>query len=542
MVQLRYIETDDFIVFEKPIGLNSHAVDPGKEGLVEFLSEKLSQKLHIISRLDQPTSGLILIAKDPSVQKINTLWEKPETQKVYLLLTDKKYCEAIAKCPHFISHFPDSTLNSPHFMINTEIKKEGKGFLSLPSSLPNSATEFLFLKSIGNKFLWQATLHTGKTHQIRLHCQNLKMPILGDTLYGGSAFYRVCLHSWKITINQQSFVSSLPVFADSELPSFPTSQIILEAIHKRQENYTLDNSDCFRWLHQEVPGLKLDQFGKYLYLYDYENHTSTNLAIPKLLVDKLQLPLFVRKMQNRGSNPNENSLFLYEPKSHTLTPTSEMLRWQAMENEICFELRTHQGLSPGLFLDQRENRQWVKNNSHNKTVLNLFSYTSGFSLAAAIGGAKTVDTVDVSKNFIEWSQQNFEINKIDLQAKENVEKKFRFWVQDCLLFLKIAKKKNKKWDMIICDPPTFGRSKNGIFQIENNFEEIINDIFSLLENKGVILLSLNYEKWSQVEIERRVKISLQGCKFELKRSPYQSLEFDYPHQTPLMKSLLICKG
>lgn len=542
MVRLCYEETDEFIIFNKPIGLNTHAVDSGKDGLVEFLSEKLKQKLYPVSRLDQATSGIILFANASSVQKISQLEANKEIIKEYLLLTDRPFnlsrVHELDKC-HF-SLLKNHSEEKPHFLFKTEITQKDKIYKSHLNSHTNAESEFSFVRKMGETYLWSVRLHTGKTHQIRLHCQNLQMPILGDSLYQGTSFYRICLHSVKLTFFGKSYESDLPLWADEFASQFLNlkreHQITLEAIEKRRLNYQVDSNDCFRWLHQEIPVLKLDQFGEYLYLYDYSSEASFSGEVIELISKFFKKSVFIRQMKNRGDDPNENNLWIFRLQEQKREKVIEPITWIAYENGSKYELRTHQGLSPGLFLDQRENRRWVFENSKGKNILNLFSYTGGFSLMAAVGGASGIDTVDVSQKFIQWSQKNFEIN--DLVTSDS-EKKFRFWVQDCLVFLKIAVKKRKKWDLIVLDPPTFGRSKFGVFQIEKNFDELLTNVSLLVSEGGKILLSTNFEKWNYFDLISNVKKNLKGYNYEIFKAPSQSLDFDYPHQNSLMKSMII---
>ncbi len=542
MVRLCYEETDEFIIFKKPIGLNTHAVDLGKDGLVEFLSEKLKQKLYPVSRLDQATSGIILFAKESSVQKISKLEADKKIVKEYLLLTDRPFNLSVAheldKC-HF-AFLKNHSEEKPHFLIKTEITQNDKIYRSLLNSHTNAESEFLFVEKMGESYLWSVRLHTGKTHQIRLHCQNLQMPILGDSLYQGTSFYRLCLHSAKLTLSERTYDSDLPLWAEDFASQFLNLkrelQIILEAIEKRKLNYQMDSNDCFRWLHQEIPVLKLDQLGEYLYLYDYSSKASFSDEVIELISKSFKKSVFIRHMKNRGDDPNDNNLWIFRFQHQKREKVIEPISWTAYENGSKYELRTHQGLSPGLFLDQRENRRWVFENSKGKNILNLFSYTGGFSLMAAAGGANGIDTVDVSQKFIQWSQKNFEIN--DLVTSDS-EKKFRFWVQDCLVFLKIAVKKKKKWDLIVLDPPTFGRSKFGVFQIEKNFDELLKNVSLLVSKGGKVLLSTNFEKWNYFDLTSRVKKTLTGSNYQIFKAPSQSLDFDYPHQNSLMKSMII---
>ena len=105
---------------------------------------------------------------------------------------------------------------------------------------------------------------------------------------------------------------------------------------------------------------------------------------------------FIEVRGNRGRTPNEEPTI--DGAGSEPTPAS----WIACEGRLQFEFRREQGLSPGLFLDQRRNRKWVLENAHDCDVLNLFCYTGGFSVAAAIGGAAKVVSVDLSKTFMAW--------------------------------------------------------------------------------------------------------------------------------------------
>lgn len=562
-MKLRYQETEDFLIFNKPIGLNSHAVDFDKPGLAEYLTEKLSLNLHVVSRLDQSTSGLILFAKDHSVSRINSEWNGERIEKHYLFLT---------------SSLPKDLplpIENQQLTVKSLITQQGKNFISdLSSKEPNAETVFTFKTKILKYYLWEAQLKTGKTHQIRLHCQNMGMPILGDKIYGGESFYRLALHSQRLVFNEQVYISEPPVWARNQAKQFLSlakdQQVLLESIEFRNNIFLFEEQDALRWLHQEISGLKIDQYGEVIFIYDYGKISNLEQLIPLIVKTFPKKSHYLRKMQNRGDDPNENLLFSIDPLDFSLRPVLEGKTWIAQENNCKYELRSHQGLSPGLFLDQRENRLWVKENSWNKSVLNLFSYTGGFSLAAGLGGARSVETVDVSKNFVEWSKINFQHNhmlnnlkneasKTDSEIQDITSKdteKYFFWVQDSLFFLKMAIKKNRTWDIVICDPPTFGRSSKGVFQIEKNFLEMLDLLLSVTANKGHLLISTNYEKWDQKTFEEKISKYIQVKKtnltnviskneipqFKLIKSKLQSLDFDFPHQVSLLKSIIIAKN
>jgi 23S rRNA (cytosine1962-C5)-methyltransferase len=212
----------------------------------------------------------------------------------------------------------------------------------------------------------------------------------------------------------------------------------------------------------------------------------------------------------------------------TLIHDPEINQWVANEEGIPYQFRTDSGFSAGLFLDQRMNRLWVADHAHEKTVLNLFSYTSGFSVVAGLAHAKKVTSVDASKKFLEWSKENFRLNHMNPDASE-------FFAQDCLVFLNGSKKRNRKWDLIICDPPSFGRSQDAVWKIERNIFELSELLWACLEKNGKILFTCNFEKWTRKELIQNFTKKLPHGSFSVTRMPLFSLDFG---ETDEVKSLM----
>ena len=202
----------------------------------------------------------------------------------------------------------------------------------------------------------------------------------------------------------------------------------------------------------------------------------------------------------------------------------------------------------------------MRENAKDKSVLNLFSYTGGFSVNAALGGAKEVVTVDVSANFLEWSKVNFSINgleipkageapaerpKLDyksLMSNEPVKPRYEFWLQDSLLFLKGTTKRKRKFDLIICDPPSFGRSKSGTFSISKNYEELLVHCLYCLGKGGFLMFCTNYEKWTMADLIKNIQRLKNQFNFTILSSPGRCLDFELPDEEPLMKSIVLRKS
>src|SRR5205807_7003290 len=137
----------------------------------------------------------------------------------------------------------------------------------------------------------------------------------------------------------------------------------------------------------------------------------------------------------------------------------------------------------GLFIDQRENRRYLRQVAP-KRLLNCFAYTCSFSVAAASVGAQTVN-IDLSKKSLERGRENFALNSLPTGDH-------RFISDDVLSVLPRLARQGEKFDSIILDPPTFSRSHRGkTFHVENDFERLLLQALEVVERDGRILLSTN---------------------------------------------------
>jgi 23S rRNA (cytosine1962-C5)-methyltransferase len=154
-----------------------------------------------------------------------------------------------------------------------------------------------------------------------------------------------------------------------------------------------------------------------------------------------------------------------------------------MERGLRFEIDFSVGYSVGLFIDQRENRSFIRKSAP-KRMLNCFAYTCSFSVAAAIAGANTV-SVDLSQKSLERGRGNFVLN--NLPAKGH-----HFIADDVFEVLPRLSRKGEKFDSIVLDPPTFSRSHRGkTFQIESDFEGLVMVALEVADRDCRILLSTN---------------------------------------------------
>ncbi|GAB3476381.1 class I SAM-dependent methyltransferase [Marinomonas epiphytica] len=152
----------------------------------------------------------------------------------------------------------------------------------------------------------------------------------------------------------------------------------------------------------------------------------------------------------------------------------------AIEEGLFYKLDLMKNQNTGLFLDMRFGRNWVKENSAGKNVLNLFAYTCGFSVAAMAGKAKQVINFDMAKGALNRGRENHRLNQIDTS-------KVHFFAHDILKsWGKI--RKYGSYDLIIIDPPTF---QKGSFAITKDYQKILRRLPDLLKMNGQVLACVN---------------------------------------------------
>jgi 23S rRNA (cytosine1962-C5)-methyltransferase len=215
-------------------------------------------------------------------------------------------------------------------------------------------------------------------------------------------------------------------------------------------------------------------------------------------------------------------------------PASEEIT--IIENGLRYGIRFTEGYSVGLFLDQRDNRRrlLVKHAGGDFPlfpegvrefhVLNTFAYTCGFSVCAAAAGAKTT-SLDLSKKYLEWGRDNFRLNGLDPQAHD-------FIYGDVFDWLKRLGKKNRLFDLVVLDPPTFSSSKeSGIFRAEKDYGTLAQAAIAVLRPGGVLLASTNA---ARLEPESFVR-SVQDAASKRGRKVVQQRYFPQPPDFPVSR-------
>jgi len=193
-----------------------------------------------------------------------------------------------------------------------------------------------------------------------------------------------------------------------------------------------------------------------------------------------------------------------EPPRLIFGDPSENLQSIATERHLKFGIDFGTGYSPGLFLDQRENRRYVRHVAP-KRLLNCFAYTCSFSVSAAYVGAATLN-IDLSKKSLARGRANFALNCLP-----TIE--HRFIADDVRAVLPRLVRKGEKFDVIILDPPTFSRSSGGkTFQVEHDFEDLLINALALTERDSHVLVSTNCSALREHALEVMARYCLKATR------------------------------
>ena len=265
-----------------------------------------------------------------------------------------------------------------------------------------------------------------------------------------------------------------------------------------RKNLDLSKTNTFRALHRgewRALDASIDIYGDWFLIWVYGTAPNSQKFIDELAqatTTHFQTKGGVIKFPQK--NPHGKGLITEQVVVGTAPPP-----WfTVQENGMLFEVTLTEKQHTGLFLDQRDNRRWVFENSRGARVANLFCFTSSFSVAALLGGAESVHSVDITKSVLSWSEKNLALNDIK-NPTEN--KRAFFYCDDVREWLRrqmgrVAKDPSLQFDIIVCDPPTFasGDKKHGVFDVEKEWVNLVEACRKIAKPGAHLLFSTNFQK------------------------------------------------
>ena len=274
------------------------------------------------------------------------------------------------------------------------------------------------------------------------------------------------------------------------------------------------NDECCRVVERHVAGFVAERYGPCLWVAWHRSSAPTpgDVAAVESLARAVGCNHWlIDEMLNRGDTPNA---------TRRLASSAFPQRWTAKEADARYILRSDRGQAPGLFLDQRTNRREVAASSEDARVLNLFAYTCSFSVVAALGRASQTVNVDASGPFLDWGRDNFQLNA--LERPQDL-----FWKGDVRDFLKLARKRAERFDLIVLDPPTFSRSRKRPFNVRNELVPLAGQCLELLSPGGKMLVATNLSSWSRDDLAKMVAPMARGASIRSQPLPIGIAESEH---------------
>lgn len=509
MLPCLIFEDEHLLVVNKPAGLNTHAPSPhAGEGLYDWLRNREPRwaRLAIIHRLDKETSGVMVFAKTPLANRsLTAQFTAHSIHKKYLLLTDRP-------------------VGQGELTVKSALVRAGERYVSRPVHKGAKTAETHFVecrmpnaecRGSGGCRMVEAEPLTGRTHQIRVHAADKSFPVLGDTLYGGTPAPRVYLHAAKLTLQHPASGEELSFQAPTG-PDWPGTQASgpagaledrcrgvgpLPFLALREALIEPELTNAYRLIHGASDGWSgwyVERLGEFLLSQSAQALSQEQREELGRLVKVFSARGACHKLLTRQVRRTAQA----EASPQWVLGDTATERFTVRENGLQFELSFREGYSVGLFLDQRDNRRRLlarhvaadfpllpPATAHEPwEMLNTFAYTCGFSVCAAKAGAHTT-SLDLSKRWLDWGRRNFLLNQVDPTGHD-------FLYGEAFDWLRRLVRKQRLFDVIVLDPPTFSQSKeSGVFRAEKDYGRLVTAALPLLKSGGVLFASTNAADW-----------------------------------------------
>jgi 23S rRNA (cytosine1962-C5)-methyltransferase len=407
----------------------------------------------------------------------------------------------------------------------------------------------------GERMQLELGCDTGRTHQLRVQLAHEGAPIAGDRLYGGARALRLLLHAERLALrhpqggHQVSLCAAPPLeiedwLAHGARDALSEPQLLARAIELAIESrYRLGRArtaaaptTAFRLFHRAADGadeLAIDLYADFLVVHLFG--AEAEAREPALLDALARLGPAGIYVKRHPRQKNE----LVEPRDARYAPPAPLRGDAAPEELVIYEhgvpfgVRIGDGLRTGLFLDQRENRARVRALAAGKRVLNLFAYTSGFSVAALAGGAREAVCIDASAAALAWGRRNVE--------RIGAGDRHRAWHADAFAALGELARKRERFDLIVLDPPSYSKTRNRRFVARNDYAALCESCLRVLAPSGALLACINHHGTSQAKLRRDLHAAARAAGRTIAQLKDQPTQLDFPSEQdaePHSKSVL----
>jgi 23S rRNA (cytosine1962-C5)-methyltransferase len=536
-------EDADVIVVDKPPGIPTHPPEPERiddahTRLGVFLRARGADPyLGIHQRLDRETSGVLLFTRRREANRaIAEQFESRRVKKVYVAAVEGRVRDR----------------GELHHKL---VPGEGGSMKALPPSAragQEAVTRYRVLSRHGGRALLELEPVTGRTHQIRVQLAAAGHPIAGDARYGGPPAPRLLLHAAALTLKhpgsgrESTYRAPVPrafeawVRGEADAPLASVDSIERALRRAAEQRYALAHdptTDAYRIVNDAgdgLPGVTVDVYGEHLVVALLGDDA---VAAREIVLDAAERlgpkGVYVKIRPKHASRIVDARREDFAPRA-AVRGESAPEAFTIRELDLPFEVHLGDGLSTGIFLDQRENRRRVRAMAEGLRVLNLFSYTGAFTVAAAAGGARASVTVDVSRSVLAWAQRNLDAVGADPARHELVEADVLGWLA--------ARPDSDRYDLILLDPPSFSTTKRSRWSAESDYRDVAARCIAQLSSGGRLLACTNHRGIPRIKLRRYLHEAARAARREVTQMKDLPDPVDFPPppgQESHLKSVLV---
>jgi len=289
----------------------------------------------------------------------------------------------------------------------------------------------------------------------------------------------------------------------------------------REQILPADGSTAYRVVHSEgdgIPGVTVDRYGDHLVVHLYSAALEPSREALYDALEKTWKPRAIYEQRRFRPQTGEGQR---EPASLARGEVAPV-ELEVEEGGVKFVVDVTAPLGTGLFLDLREGRRAVAELAAGKRVLNLFSYTGAFSVYAAKAGAREIVSVDVAPKAHARARRNLQVNALD-------EARHEFIAGDAFKVLAKMAERQRQFDLIVLDPPSFGQSKErGVFSVQKDYRELVEGCLAVAAPGALLAAVSNTLKISAEEIDRAIGDAAARSRRQVRVVGRRGLPPDFP--------------
>jgi|HubBroStandDraft_2_1064218.scaffolds.fasta_scaffold04849_6 23S rRNA (cytosine1962-C5)-methyltransferase len=537
---------DDLLAVDKPAGVASQAADADRpDDIVTRLKSHFAARgereyVGVHQRLDRDTSGVLVFARRREANA--SLAAQFEGRKV-----EKTYLACVTGWPAARKAATLRDLLAP----------DGDGRMRVVRGRAPGGKEAVTRVEVvgrsGPRAMLSLSLETGRTHQARVQLAHAGAPIAGDVEYGGAAAPRLMLHASALALAHPR--TGAPLRFEAKTPGdfrvwldrgdlgegiYDDGAALGRALERALERrWALGRAiegpratTAFRLVNEEgdaLPKLAVDVYGDWAVAQlhggegPWEDQARRDALLDRLFA--LGFDGVYLKVRPRQAN------VLVDPRRDDIAPRAPLRGAQApaefavVEEGVPLRVRLGDGLSTGLFLDQRANRRRVRGMASGQSVANLFAYTCAFTVAAALGGARRTVSVDASVTALERGKENLAAALADagVPGGDNT-----FVAVDAFAWLASAARHRDRFDLVVLDPPSYSTTKQGRFVADTDYADLAAAALGVLAPGGRLLACTNHRRISPARFRRILFDAARAARCEVAQIKDLAQDIDFP--------------